>query len=111
MGLFRMKIMIDAMFGKLGHFLRILGFDTEIADKSWPDTEILEKTIEQSRMLITRDKEFYDITKRMLKKEGLGQNQILFIEYDDVETQLSVFFTHMKIDPIIYQWNHLRSNL
>ena len=53
------EIYVDAMFGKLGNFLRILGFDTKIADPNLSDKEIFQQVISSNRMLITRDYEFY----------------------------------------------------
>jgi len=99
-----MKIMVDAMCGKLGNFLRILGFDTEIADKSWSDQIVLKNAIEDNRILVTRDKAFYEVIKRYYKEENMNENRVLFIEEDNLERQLASFFLHMKINPNNYQW-------
>jgi uncharacterized protein with PIN domain len=52
------KFLADAMLGSLARWLRILGYDTELAaDKS--DTAILGQAAKERRILLTRDRELY----------------------------------------------------
>jgi uncharacterized protein with PIN domain len=51
------KFFCDAMLGKLGRWLRILGYDTLVADKCTSDTTILLICRIDNRYLLTRDKE------------------------------------------------------
>lgn len=58
----------DAMLGSLARKLRIFGFDTEyIADTD--DDEVLERGIQQGRVILTADKEFF---KRIVKSGARG---------------------------------------
>ncbi len=51
-----MKFVVDAMFGTLAKWLRILGFDTIFA-RDLADNEIMALAHREGRVLITRDKE------------------------------------------------------
>ncbi|HEX9677873.1 Mut7-C RNAse domain-containing protein [Nitrososphaera sp.] len=58
----------DAMLGSLARKLRILGFDTEyLADAD--DDEVLRRGIEQGRVILTADREFF---KRIVKQGTRG---------------------------------------
>jgi hypothetical protein len=57
------RFIVDAMFGKLGIYLRLLGFDTEIAPNSLSDKDVFLKAQDEHRILITRDKGFYQNVK------------------------------------------------
>ena len=50
------RFLADRMLGKLARWLRILGFDTEYADDT-RDVEIVQRAAEESRILLTRDRE------------------------------------------------------
>jgi uncharacterized protein with PIN domain len=62
-----MKILVDAMLGKLARFLRIFGYDTVYANdledyfsiSPVPDNKLLEYAIEDERIIITRDYLFH----------------------------------------------------
>ena len=56
-GLDEIKFFCDAMLGKLGRWLRILGYDTLIANPRVDDTTILRICRQDSRILLTRDRE------------------------------------------------------
>ena len=99
------KIFVDAMFGKLGRFLRLLGFDTEIANVSWKDEQIMEKAIQTNKLLITRDLEFYQIMFKTLKELNLDQNLTLYLNEQNIRDELIGFFQHLKINPSIFLWN------
>ncbi len=51
-----MRFVVDAMFGTLAKWLRILGFDTIFA-RDLADSEIMALADREGRVLITRDKE------------------------------------------------------
>lgn len=58
----------DAMLGSLARKLRIFGFDTEyLADTD--DDVVLKRGIEQGRIILTADKEFF---KRIVKRGARG---------------------------------------
>ena len=84
------------MFGKLANFLRLLGYDTEKADNSWPDSRILEYVIDNHLMLITRDKEFYTITLNRFEKNNISPLNVIFSTSTTLIGQLTDFFRHLK---------------
>ena len=63
------RFLVDAMMGKLARFLRIFGYDTIYANdlepiydiKPMPDEKLLEISIEQDRIIITRDLPFHQM--------------------------------------------------
>ncbi len=95
---------VDAMFGKLGKFLRLLGFDTEIADSYLEDSQIFEQALNTNRILITRDLKFYEHAKSQLKKKKLPQNMALYIPYQEIIEELVEIFSILGIDPEIFIW-------
>ena len=62
-----MKFIADAMLGKLGRWLRLLGHDTKIAPEILTDSEILELALKENRFLLTRDKQFYQRARKLVK--------------------------------------------
>lgn len=68
---------VDAMLGKLGRMLRILGFDTLIADPTLTDEEIMEEALASERALVTRDQEFYEIFLKQKYPSGEKTQSLL----------------------------------
>ena len=95
---------VDAMFGKLGKFLRLLGFDTEIANSNLKDSQIFEIALKTNRILITRDKKFYEHAQSQLKKRKLAPNMALYIPYQEIIEELVEIFSILGIDPEIFVW-------
>jgi uncharacterized protein with PIN domain len=50
------RIIADAQLGGLARMLRLLGFDT-LHDQAWSDHDIVEFARQQSRIILTRDRE------------------------------------------------------
>ena len=71
-----MRFVVDAMFGTLAKWLRILGFDTIFA-KDMDDNEIMALAERENRIIITRDKE-------LAKRSGNS----LFLNSDVLEEQI-----------------------
>jgi len=92
------------MFGKLGKFLRILGFDTEIANSDLKDSQIFEIALKTKRILITRDKKFYETAHSQLKKKNLPLNMALFIPFQEIIEELVEIFSILGIDPEFFIW-------
>ncbi|QEE16219.2 Mut7-C RNAse domain-containing protein [Promethearchaeum syntrophicum] len=95
---------VDAMFGKLGKFLRLLGFDTEIANSDLKDSQIFEIALKTNRILITRDKKFYETAQSQLKKRNLSPNMALFIPFQEIVEELVEIFSILGIDPESFIW-------
>ncbi|MEM0372355.1 MAG: Mut7-C RNAse domain-containing protein [archaeon] len=51
-----MKFLCDAMLARLGRWLRMFGYDTEIADTKESDAELLERACAEKRVFLTQDK-------------------------------------------------------
>ncbi len=78
------KFFCDAMLGKLGRWLRMLGYDTLIANKDTDDTIILLVCRIEKRYLLTRDKD-------------LGRYGI-YIRSQNLTEQLSQVFSLFGLD-------------
>jgi len=74
-----MKFVVDCMLGKLGKWLRILGFDALYMNKA-EDGELLLLARREKRTLLTKDHEL------LLSAAGLSS---LFIESDSWQAQLT----------------------
>lgn len=55
------KFLCDQMCAELGRWLRIAGYDTEIAQAAMPDAEILKIAEKEKRFLLTRDRRFKEL--------------------------------------------------
>jgi hypothetical protein len=62
-----MKFIADVMLGRLGRWLRLLGYDTVIAPEVLSDTEILQRAIKEKRALLTRDKQLYQRARKKVR--------------------------------------------
>jgi len=62
-----MKFLADVMLGKLGRWLRLLGYDTKIASEVLSDDEVLDLAKRERRFLLTRDKDLYRKAKKVIK--------------------------------------------
>ena len=51
-----MKFIADVMLGKLAKRMRLMGFDV-LYDRTLDDNEIIRLSLEQNRILLTRDTE------------------------------------------------------
>ena len=98
------SLYVDAMFGKLGHFLRILGFDTEIADPKLKDLEILDHVLLTNRLLITRDRLFYEITLKKLVERKFSPQMVLFLPSQILEKQIVSVLQHIGVNPRNLLW-------
>jgi hypothetical protein len=92
------KFYVDAMLGKFGKMLRILGFDTLIAPPNLTDTEILNQCLLENRFLITYDRLFH--SRLSSKKLADGRDaKSLFLDKSDQVEQLTEFFHFFDINP------------
>lgn len=98
------KFIVDAMFGKLGKFLRLLGFDTEIANQYWEDSRIFELALATDRILITRDLLFYNNAKKQLKSKGLPESRAIYIQSQNIVDELVEIFSIFNMDPDNFLW-------
>lgn len=55
-----MKFLCDEMLQRLGHWLRLAGYDTFIENNGRSDYEILRQAIEEQRYLLTRDRKILE---------------------------------------------------
>ncbi len=73
-----MKFVADVMLGRLAKRLRLLGFDV-LYDRALSDNEILRLSLEQDRVILTRD--------TGLAARPLAANNI-FVKSDNVQEQI-----------------------
>lgn len=64
------RFLCDEMLVRLGRWLRAAGYDTVIAGPGMPDRALLERTLREQRLLITRDHKFTEF-------RDAGQNVLL----------------------------------
>lgn len=77
------------MLGKLATWMRIIGCDV-LYFKNISDDEIIEKALQEHRIILTRD--------TLLIKRRKAKNHF-FIQDDNYEKQLKQIIEHFKIDP------------
>ena len=94
------------MFGKLGKFLRLLGFDTEIADSKLEDIEIFQSVLKNNRILLTRDLEFYNYAQKKLKIQNLPLSMTIYLPFQDIVEELAAIFSNLNIDPDHFIWKN-----
>lgn len=102
------QLVADSMFHKLGRFLRLLGFDTELADVSWPDTDIMKKALAENKTLITRDRPFYERMQKQLEELQRDLKKVLYIPSDSLVEELAAVFFHLQIDPSSVLWDNAK---
>jgi hypothetical protein len=78
-----MKFIADVMLGRLAKRLRLLGFDV-LYDRTFDDNEIIRLSLEQHRVILTRDT---GLTQRPLASNHL------FIKNQTVDKQLDEVFS------------------
>jgi hypothetical protein len=89
-----MKFIADVMLGRLAKRLRLRGFDV-LYDRTLNDNEIIRLSLEQDRMILTRDTA---LSERPLAKNHLFINSDLVQE--QVEQVLSSFPPETHINPL-----------
>lgn len=72
------RFLVDAMLGDIARKLRIFGFDT-LYMKDTSDSSILEMALQENRIILTRDKEFF---RRVVKA---GAEGVLMERYDQID--------------------------
>lgn len=80
---FAMRFLCDAMLGKLARWLRILGYDCELAPDGASDNEVIR--LAEGRILLTRDKALAKVPR-----------SVLFAD-EDLESQLRVLFRKFRL--------------
>jgi len=87
-----MKYVCDQMLGTLAKWLRIYGFDTFFANSEMDDTELIDISKKEKRVLITRDKNLMQIAR----KEKL---KVIEINTTDINQQINNVIAQVKVDP------------
>jgi len=82
-----MKFIADIMLGRLAKWMRLLGFDV-LYDRAISDNEIIRISLEQARVILTRD--------TGLVARPLASNHV-FINNDNVRQQLQQVLTTFHI--------------
>ena len=98
------QYLVDAMLGKLGRWLRILGFDVEIVDNQCDDTYVIQVALRKSRHLTTRDYELYQRFKIKTSLNAVDGLVSCYLHSNNFMEQLVGFFLCFNIDPHNYLW-------
>jgi len=85
-----MKFIADVMLGKLAKRMRLLGFDV-LYDRTFDDNEIIRLSLEQNRVILTRDTE--------LAGRPLAANRV-FIMHDAVKDQVRQVLDTFMIESV-----------
>lgn len=105
----------DAMVQKLGRFLRVLGFDTLIANSQWTDTFILAELQSTSRILLTRDAQLADRARvrrsPIIDSQNQGMDLVLYLSSEDLEQQIVSVLHYIHITPQIFLEMHQNNTL
>jgi uncharacterized protein with PIN domain len=98
------RFIADAMFGKLALYLRLLGFDTELAGKTVDidDDKIIELLRNSQQILITRDQAL----SNKISKTNWGKNRAVLLDSRQIEDQLVRVFQELQLSPSIINLNH-----
>jgi hypothetical protein len=83
-----MKFIADVMLGRLAKRLRLLGFDV-LYDRTLDDNEIIRLSLEQHRLILTRDK--------TLAERPLASSH-LYIESEKVQEQIQQVLASCPLD-------------
>ncbi len=100
------QFLADAMFGKLGSWLRMFGFDVLKVRNQWDDSYVIEIARDQHCHLLTRDHELYLRYKSQIRKKSLFPLVSCYIPYDTIEYQLAGFFACFQLNPKDFLWNN-----
>lgn len=90
------RFLTDAMFGKLGIYLRLLGFDTAQADNSLKDDQVWAQAVQENRILLTRDKGFYSRVKDQSKDQPFPK--AIFLDSKSITQQLVLLFRMLSLN-------------
>ena len=86
-----MKYLCDQMLGTLAKWLRIFGFDTFYANSEMDDSELIDISKKEKRVLVTRDKNLI----QRAKKEKI---KVIEINTTDIDQQINKVINQVKID-------------
>ncbi|OGD52987.1 hypothetical protein A3K80_03540 [Candidatus Bathyarchaeota archaeon RBG_13_38_9] len=89
-----MKFLVDGMLGNITRWLRLLGYDVEY-EKGQNDNELLLRSKQEERILLTSDAELF----RLAKRNGLNTALVKKASPDEVLSKLSEKFNiHLVFD-------------
>ena len=82
------RLLADAMLGKLTRWLRLLGYDTAY-NPAWDDAAIVRLARAEGRVVLTRDRE-------LAARRGV---QALLLTSDQLEQQMAQIMEELKLPP------------
>lgn len=84
------RFLCDEMLQRLGKWLRSAGYDTEIACDAQTDYYLLRRTIDEQRLLLTRDKE--------LSRHRRAKEHVLLLSSDKLDEQINQLDSRLHIN-------------
>jgi len=83
------RLLADAMLGKLAKWLRLLGYDTSY-DPAWDDATIVRQARAEGRVILTRD-------RQLSERRGV---QAVFLASDQLRQQMSQIMQALHLPPV-----------
>lgn len=90
------RFIADTNVGRLGKWLRVLGYDTLLLDTNSDDNRLVRLAYEQGRVILTKDSH---IMRRRIVTEG--KVRAVFIQDDDVASQLRQVVVALGLEPAV----------
>jgi hypothetical protein len=85
------RLLCDAMLGSTARLFRVMGFDTAYVDDTKDDGAVLQTALDQGRVLVTRD---FELAQRTRKAGG----EAVLVRTLPVEQQVTIVLTHLGLD-------------
>lgn len=90
-----MKLLCDQMLGTLAKWLRIFGYDTFFANNIISDNDLINVAKNEDRVLITRDKE-------LIQKSKKQKIRVIGIDTIDLDGQIRIVLENFEIDEKLF---------
>ncbi len=85
-----MRFLVDVMLGKLGRWMRMMGYDTKIASDELSDRELVDKAEREGRVIITRDTDIEKMNTEV---------KTVLLDTKNFEEQIKGVFDRLDLEP------------
>jgi hypothetical protein len=86
------RFIVDFNVGRLAKWLRVLGYDTLFLP-GVEDSELVRIALKEDRVILTKDSRFMS-----LRLVTSGRLRVVFIQHDDLKSQLQQVVQELKLD-------------
>ena len=84
------RFLCDEMLTGLARWLRAAGYDTEVCDPAVADRKVLERAINDNRILITRDQKLLEMRN--------AENSVIWLNCNNIDSCVSALGNKVKIN-------------